>query len=479
MRHYFLLSGFLCVLSLTVLTACFKDDATKVAGGDDYPNGLQALGKRMAKAVGDSADWNGFDSIPANGPGLNDKTEFPDSIPATLIAGVMQGSRSNPPLAKESGSDMEAAAKASGMNQGLHRDTVGFIDTTSRTVDTIGDFVRVVLFSSTDTLQQSDTTEFIPADPAIPGSLPGLSRVVGRLLYSDAVRFATFRFLDADGDGYLSPRAGATNLADLESTQGLAGGVVERSVKRIAAGKDLDFNGWGDNHLVANLFVRTRGQDTLDAYRFTDADGDSALMDFSRDTNLVDMMASRRMPAGGPLASVSRTIRIVSNSKDSAKNYPIRYSERRLLRDGSIVDVSIRSPAQDSSFRPGDDVVWTESTAHAAGDSVKLGTVSWKVRLAGSPRAYAGNTLIGFTFEEKRAAGISDFKCEFSGDAPIADGRWISSGDVTSSIVTAKGGILTFTGRADAAGFTGTVTGGGVPARTISFDRAGNPITKP
>jgi hypothetical protein len=86
---------------------------------------------------------------------------------------------------------------------------------------------------------------------------------------------------------------------------------------------------------------------------------------------------------------------------------------------------------------------------------------------------------MGFSFEERRAAGKSVFTCDFKGDAPTADGRWISRGDVTSSIHTAKGLMLTFTGRADAAGFAGTVTAEGMPARSVTIDRSGTVITKP
>ena len=458
MNNYTRIRALVAVLLAATFLACIQEKGNQqVAGGDDYPNTVDALGKKTAKALGDSADWNGFDSIPKGGPGLYDEAVFPNPDLETT-----QSDWPSPPPAMG-----HLAKKAAPVD-------------TIRTVDTIftGE-VRTVIHSISDSLREVDTTLMIPADPAIPGSLPGFSLVVHHRIYSNSERFESFRFVDADGDGYITPRSGSVNIVEREFTEGFAGGVIERSVQQVAAGGDLDFNGMEDNRLVANLFIRTLGQDTLDAYRFADPEGDSALIDNTREINLVDLFETHRLPVGNTLAKVERKVRIAANSRDSSKSRPVRYSERRFLRDGSTVDVSVKGPSADSAFQPGEDVIWTESTARPTSDSVESSSVAWTVRLAPSPGAHTANTLLAFTAEEKVRGGKSDFRFEFVGESPTADGRWISKGEVVSSLASAKGVRTDFTGRSDSTGFSGTVTWEGYPSHPVSFDRSGNTISKP
>src|SRR6187401_158807 len=68
------------LLALSLLLAgCFQDD--RVAGGDDFPNSVETLGKEGAARSTDSADWNGYKEAPSTPPGMYDSTSVPDSAP--------------------------------------------------------------------------------------------------------------------------------------------------------------------------------------------------------------------------------------------------------------------------------------------------------------------------------------------------------------------------------------------------------------
>jgi hypothetical protein len=454
---------FLIVSAAFLFGGCFSADNKEpqqvAQGGDDYPNGVQPLGKKAAQAHNDSADWNGFKTAPRTSPGMYDTVHVPDSTPDT----TKPKSPAPTPTPKRAASSRSAELPLPPL------DTVvtHVIDTAKGTVETVHTQV-------TDTATHIDSTVLAPADTGKPGSKPGVMSVAGKIVYADSGHFLAYRFTDADGDGLLAPRAGSANIVKAELSTGLAGGEVEKRSLLMAAGQDLDFNAAGDNQLLASAFVRMQGADTLDVFKLLSADGDAIVIDFSKDTNLVDLIETHRI-LSGPVAEVTRKVRLVVFSKDSTRNYPVAFSEKRLLRDGGIIDIRARGAGSDSLFLAGEEALWTESRFRPAGDT-ESAAVTYRVRLADQAGAFAGDSLLGVAVEESYRKDPARFSFDFLCDAPVSDGKRIGKGDLVAWLAFQSGYRVTFTGAAGAtasAGFTGRVTGSDGKSSAIVFDAAG------
>lgn len=474
----------LCLIAAALFLGCLdRERPVKVAGGDDYPNGFEKLGKKSAQAHGDSADWNGFDSLPKSGPGLYDTVPVPDSIPDTSKAGKAAPAPA-PSLKRaayaqgilpDTGLPVGGLPVDTALAGGATKEKVPPLDTlVTRVVDTATGAVEAVRIQVSDSgTRQVDSTVFVPADPARPGSVAGVTQVARRITYADSNRYDLLRFADADGDGYLSPRAGSANLAQVEATTALPGGLVETRTQLIAAGADLDFNARGDNELLSSQFLRTLGLDTVNLVRFLDADGDSVLIDFGKDSNLVDMIEELRFTSGGLMSSVTRRIRLVVDSRDSARNYPIRFAERRVFRDGAILDLAATGPGADSAFRPGQEAIWTETRFHAITDSLARSIKAYKVRLPQASGAFQGNVLLGFTVEQADRRSPGSFHFDFRCETPVSDRRWIRDGDVIAWLILDDGTRVVFNGAATTTGMRGQVTDSEGTSTAISFDPNG------
>lgn len=457
----------LCALAWAALLLCgcfeTKQDV-KVAGGDDVPNDVQPLGKKAAQARDDSADWNGFKNAPRTSPGMYDTTTVPDSVPDTGGSGAQPKASAHPALAKR-------ATELPPLPDPLKPlDTV-----VTRVVDTAKGVVETVHTLVKDSVLKVDSTVFMPGDPAHPDAPRGVLQVAGRITLADTSLWKAYSFKDADGDGFLAPRAGSPNLADLDVSVKLSTGIVERTVQRVAAGADLDFNARGDNRLLSSALVRTLGADTLDVVNLLDADGDSVVLDFRKDTNVVDLIEEHRYPSAGSLeTSLSLQTRIVVFSKDSTRNYAVRFKETLLFKSGAVLRVDASGPATDSSFHPGDDALWREAFTPPSGDTLALHARSYNVRLPRTPGAFGQNLLLAVSAADTyRNSTFSGFTFDWHPETPVADGHWPAGGAVKASLSYRAGGAVRFDGEAAASGMDGTVVTSAGESLTISFDRNG------
>jgi hypothetical protein len=481
----------LILLSLFFLGGCLWEKDTRVAGGDDIPNDVEPLGKRAAAARDDSTDWNGFKSMPRTAPGMYDTAAVPDSAPDTAGAGKAQPKRgaagnAGGPLAKRSGglpgisggagSLPDTSALLGGPSPldslplGRPADTV-----VTRAADSATGATEVVHARVQDSVRTVESTVLAPPDPAHPGSSGAVLQVAGRVSYADTGLWKTYAFRDADGDGILTPRAGSANLADLEIASKGADGRVTRLDQRIAAGPDLDFNRRGDNRLLASLAVVTSGSDTLRTVRLLDADGDSAIIDFAKDSNLVDLIETDRNP-GDTAVSVRIEARLVVYSRDSTRNYAVRYRRAELRKDGGSLVSEGRGPRPDSSFRPGDEAAWIVTQALPRGNGPTLATRIFSVRLGARPGDFAADSLARVQDTAHfRDEAYEIFAFSLRPDAPVADGHWPASGAVEAALLYRDGAATSFAGEADAAGMRGTVKDVSGASFPVSFDRQGRP----
>ncbi len=467
----------LSALLAALLSGCFEArENTRVAGGDDIPNDVEPLGKKAARERGDSADWNGFKAMPRTSPGMYDTTTVIDSVPDTAGSGQAQPKAATARAKRGAGG---AIPPLDDLTPPLDTLITKVVDTATGALETVHTQVK-------DSILKVDSTVFVPADPAHPGAPQGVLQVSGKLVLADTSLWRAYRFRDADGDGFLAPHAGSPNLADLDVGVKGADGLVRRTVQRVAAGADLDFNGHGDNRILSSLVAVTSGADTLDVFRLLDADGDSIVLDFGKDTNLVDLIEEHRDPADPARVSVTVKARLVVFSKDSTRNYAIRYQRTVLNADGSVFAVTTRGgTVRDTSFRAGSDAVWTETLTRPAGggptgDTLAARARAYTVRLAADPGAFQGNVLTRLAAEELYYNRPYDrFAFELVPESPIADGKWPAGGAVTASLSYRESAIFSFTGEAVAGGMEGTVTSSSGAVIPIFFDRNGAATRRP
>jgi hypothetical protein len=458
-------------LCLALFGGCLEAKHTRVAGGDDIPNDVEPLGKQAAGARDDSADWNGFKAMPRSAPGLYDTTAVPDSAPDTAGAGHAQPKR---------------GALSKGAGGLLPPDPLSFdslplgtpVDTLiTRTADTGLGVVEAVHAQVKDGVRTVDTTVFSPPDPARPGSTGGVLQVAGRVSFADTSIWKTFRFRDADGDGSLAPRAGSPNLADIELASRASDGLVTRMRQRVAAGADLDFHRRADNRLLASLVTVTAGADTLRSVLLLDADGDSAIVDFAKDTNLVDLIETTRN-SGDTGPGVRVAARLVVYSRDSTRNYAVRYRRRESLGDGGSLDLEARGPRPDSAFRAGDEAAWMVTRAFPMGADTAMRSRTFAVRLGQSPGGFAGNRLLRLEDSAQyRDRAYQAFAFSLLPDSSVADGHWPAGGEVSAGLIYRDGARTRFSGTADGVGMRGIVIDASGTSLSISFDRQGRPAT--
>ena len=464
---------FLVLLASAFLAGCFgAKEEPRMAGGDDIPNDVEPLGKKSARERGDSAEWNGFKTMPRTSPGMYDTTTVIDSIPDTTGSGEAQPKAAAPGAAQAKRgalgpADEEAIPPVDDLARPLDTVTTKVVDTVKGTLETVHTQVKdsIAKWTAPSSYPPIRPTRARPLAccrfPA--GSFSRTRRSGGPT--ASAMRTATGSW----------PRAtGSLNLADLDVGVKGADGLVRRTVQRVAAGADLDFNGKGDNRVLSSLVVTTLGADTLDVFRLLDADGDSIVLDFGKDTNLVDLIEEHRNPSDPSQVSVSVQARLVVFSKDSTRNYAVRYQRTVHYADGSVLAVTTRGAGADSSFRAGGDAVWTETLALPPGDSLRTRARAFTVRLAQEPGAFQGNMLNLIAVEERYAnLPYGRFAFELRPERPVTDGGWPAAGAVNASLEYREGGTVSFTGEAVPGGMEGSVTTSSGLVIPIYFERNG------
>lgn len=471
----------LALAALLCLAGCQSAEKdVRVAGGDDIPNDVEPLGKEAATERADSADWNGFKALPRTSPGMYDTTRVPDSVPDTTGAGQAQPKR-GAALAKRASGPLPAGDSAVVAQASIPPlDSLPLlkpIDTVvTRVLDTSTGALETVHAQVKDNVRTLDSTVFVPPDAANSGSTGGVLQVAGRITYADTSLWKTYLFRDADGDGFLAPRAGSLNLADLDLAAKGADGILVRTTQRVAAGADLDFNRRGDNRILSSLVTAVLGSDTVHTWSLLDADGDSAVLDFSKDTNLVDLVETQRFTGDPDRGFLMAQTRLVVWSRDSTRNYAVRHRSLRLGGEGGTFAVNARGARFDSTFRPGDDALWTNARTYPAGASVEARSRTYTVRLPAAPGAFAANQLVRVQAQARfRNLRYAAFAYSLRPETPVADGSLPAGGAVEASLVYQDGAATTFTGQAVAAGMEGEVKAVSGETLSMAFDRAGKP----
>lgn len=437
-----------------ILAGCFQDE--RVAGGDDFPNSVETLGKGAAGETSDSTEWNAYREAPSTPPEVYDSTEVPDSAPE-----------------ESAGSPGKAAVPPDGRIP-PGREISGAVRNVVSAVDGATGLGRAVRVQTLAGIEARDTTWYRiqllpPAKKVV--------RVSGVVTYATG-RSERFSFEDADGDSLLPAQAGSANRVRVRFVVEYALGRVEERTFTIAAGPDLAFGSRGDNILYASQTVHRLGSDTLYSLRLRAANAspsDSAVYDPQRDSGRVEVEQTISTPGVRTTLSY-RTVLFA----DSARNHAVRFrrvvttargvTETRLLGRDSLPD-----------FAPGDTgrvrVVFASTVPS---DTLESARFEYRVALSDTAGRHSGNRLLRVDREKSfRFGTATGLRYRLSPAAPVASGSFARAGGVDVRVDLRAGGWVGFTGTSAATGFSGTWTGSAGGGGTVHFDAAGNIVSAP
>jgi len=379
-----------------VLSSCSSSTADRTAGGEDFPNTLEALGRALAEGVDSSASWNSLDEASTSPvAGLPDSLEF--------LAGRARSLLCTP--------DSSYGPLPDGFTY-LRK-------TTCPAGGRVEDSLVIRLSDSVVRVLVRDSS-----------GLLGLVRKVQT-------------FVADSGDGFrLKGYAGRVRIA----TVATKGKWRAESELVLDAGADLDWDTEADNALWRGGQATIRDElDTVDRWSvlpwarragpvYDARTGDSGRASVER----------RQILSDGAVRTESSVV--MAFRRDSL-NYPLRFRSRLRWSEALWKESSVFGPREDSVFLPGDTAVFL-NRRHAGSDSVRE-----EIRfLAGpDPRDRSGDRLV-FLSSTRRHAGRSEVevRMEAAPSTPLVSDAVFTDGRIVLRVLRADGDTIRFEGTMNA-----------------------------
>jgi len=375
-------------LSALLFTAClFATDDNRRAGGEDFPNTLEPLGKAAAGLVAAQSDWNEFDNIPA---ALDELSDFDSSV-----------NESEAPLAKMSLASADSA----------------WVDASDTA---LGIIREISLRTGPGAVRREDTLVYrydqAYRDPEQPFKLL-LSRRGSSIR---AGRIKTWRFANVDEMGGVDE--GRITLI-LSLGQIFKSHVLEIIPDSAADPDSIQTLGWSSYR-----FARGRGDDTLETQALHDADGDGLL--WAGDSGKVVFNQSIREPVLRPaLKSASIRLRGVL-ARNGWRMRPAFFQETRIEKDGKRVTFQVRGKGADSLFAPGDTVLIDRRVDFDSSAELAHRGDAYVVVVASALPQWQSNRLLSYEATWIWRTGlIRACRFHFAPDEPAAPQELFSRGD--------------------------------------------------
>jgi hypothetical protein len=427
-----------------LLTGCFLDERT--AGGDDFPNSVETLGKEGTAASTDSADWNAYDDAPSTPPEAYDSAYVPDSAP------------------EEGSTPAKVAASSEGrVPPGL--EIAGAVRSLISLSDPLTGLFRAIRVQTLAGIEARDTTWY---------RLPGLSLTKRVVRMSGVVTYASgraerFSFDDADGDSLLTPSVGSANLARVRFVVTYVSGRVEEKAFTVGAGADLAFGTRADNVLRSLESVHRLGSDTLYRLSLRPVGSDSVVYDPVRDSGRVDV--EHMVSADGVRTTLAyRTVLF----PDSNRNRPVRF--HRTVETASGVTETI-ALGRDSTpdFAPGDTGrVQIRFTSSNTADTLSESLSEYRIVLSDTAGRFEGNVLTQIDREKTLRYGeASAVRYRLTPSTPIPDGGSTRTGSVYLRVDLRSGGWVGLEGSSGPEGISGLWEDSTGKSGTVRFGALG------
>lgn len=379
-----------CLLSAA---GCDSSTSDRTAGGEDFPNTLEALGRALAEAVDSSDSWVRPQeaSLPASAGGL------PDTVP-TLSArkGALLCDPDTVWGALEDGFLYQRAVRCP--EGGRVQDSLVL-----RPSDSL---VRILVRDSSGLLGLVRKVETFQADSGPGFKLKG---------YAGRIRMGT---------------VGTRGRWRLESELVLD------------AGPDLDWDTQRDNGLFRGGQATIRdGRDTLDLWSVLPwPTGVGPIYSGPAGDSGAALLERRQILSSGARRSESS---VVMAFRADSLNYPLRSRSTTTWPGGASLEESIRGEGTDSLFRPGDRAVYRRLWKDGS-DSLLEEIV---LRASSSPRDRSGDRLLSMASARHRSrAAERSVEIRAVPAAPLAAGQELSDGEVEMRVSLADGRTIRFRG---------------------------------
>lgn len=374
-------------------TGCDSSTSDRTAGGEDFPNTLEALGRALAEAVDSSGDWN---RIEETSIAVSSNAGLPDTIP--LLAGRM----------------------------------AAFCDPDTTWGPLDEGFVFQLAIRCPDGGRIRDSLVIRPSDSLV------------RLLVSDSSgplglvrKIETF----APDSGSAFRLKGYTGRIRM-GTLGIRGRWRLASELVLDAGPDLDWHTEQDNDLYRGGQATIRDErDTLDRWTvvpwptaigpiYSSRSGDSGLA----------LLDRRRILSSG---AVRRESSVLMAFRTDALNYTLRSQSTTTWPGDARLEESLHGLRGDSLFRPGDTARylrrWTDGR-----DSLREEIA---LRASSSPRDRAGDRLLSLSSVRHRSrASEVGIEIRAVPATPLSPGQGFTDGSVNLMVSRSNGETIRFQG---------------------------------
>jgi len=381
------------LLAALLAAGCTSTPSERTAGGEDFPNTLEALGRALAEGVDSSANWSGLEEAStASGSAV-----YPESTDA--VAGRISAASCRP-----------------ASDTGLLPDGWAWISNTRCPDD--GGILR-------------DSLVVRPSDTLVRLYAQDSSGPLGLVRRIDAFR-------PDSGDGFRQTSwPGRIRL----ETVGIRGRWRVRSEVVLDAGPDLAWSTQADNRLWKGGRILLRGTDTLDGWRVRSWP-DSSVPVFgpeSGDSGRAHMVRQQILSSGAVRTESS----VLMAFRADSLNYPIRHQATTRWNATTWTSQSILGTRPDSSFRPGDSVLFLRRGRSGA-DSLREEIL---FLASPSPRDRGGDRLLALRSVRFRAAATERrVTIEATPSASLGPGAPFTDGAISLRVERSDGATLSFRG---------------------------------
>lgn len=387
---------------LAIATGCDSSTSDRTAGGEDFPNTLDALGRALAEAVDSSGDWNRLEETSIS---VTSNAGLPDTTP--LAAGRM-AAFCDP-------------------------------DTTWGPLDD-GFFFQLAV-RCPDGGRIQDSLVIRPSDSLVRLLVRDSSGPLGLVR-----KIETF----APDSGPAFRLKGYTGRIRM-STLGIRGRWRLASELVLDAGPDLDWDTEQDNDLYHGGQATIRDErDTLD--RWTVVPWPAAIgpvySNRSGDSGLALLDRRQILPSG----AVRRESSVLMAFRRDALNYPVRSRTTTTWPGDARLEESIHGLRGDSLFRPGDTAAYLRRWKDGQ-DSLREEIA---LRASSSPRDRGGDRLLSLSSVRHRSrASEVGIEIRAVPTIPLSPDQGFTDGSMTLVVSRSNGETIRFQGTMTAGITTG------------------------
>lgn len=281
---------------------------------------------------------------------------------------------------------------------------------------------------------------------------------------------------DADGDGIVTPAAGADNQARFVFTV-VQQGVAEKADLVIGAGPDGDFDGEADNTVHRAEWTRTRGGKEIARGEFLDADGDGLVGDNAR-TCVTLVKWFEIDPADRPLVkkqTAEARLRVFANK---AGDEPVSFAFTEELKTGRVNSLSIRNRHGESEIIKGDTLWVTLATAKAADDdTLRHADLVFVMNPGEDLKSESDDVCYAIHVKTGKKRGFErSAEFHFIAGEPVPHGQDPESGTFEGRATYANGKSASLEGSFSPEGFKAEFTGPEGNTVTVEFTLSGDVV---